>query len=101
MAWVRRVLVLVLLEACWLTSRLSGASWRQCSWRPRSCPRESGGDGASSGDAATSMGAARRVKSKQAADRETSLGMSVIDEVAVSDIETGGRAHDARGRERE
>eukprot|EP00964_Phaeocystis_antarctica_P016363 scaffold9046_cov64-Phaeocystis_antarctica.AAC.6 len=26
--------------------------------------------------------------------------MSVIDEVAVSDVETGGRAHDARGRER-
>ena len=32
---------------------------------------------------------------------ETSLGMSVDEEVLITEIGTGGRAHDTRARERE
>ena len=54
----------------------------------------------SSGGAEAEGGLARMAK-RSKAPLETSLGMSVDEEVLITEIGTGGRAHDTRARERE
>ena len=54
----------------------------------------------SSGGADAEGGHARMAK-RSKAPLETSLGMSVDEEVLITEVGTGGRAHDTRARKRD